>query len=438
MIRAMAQPDSRALAMVHSSRLVRYGGAVVLVVLLGLVGGVAIAPWQQHLVGAGRVVAFAPLERQQPIEAPISGRIVNWWVQEGSQVAGGDPLLEIRDIDPGLVGRLERERVALVAKIAASEGKIDAYLQQVASLEDGRDLAVAAAQFRIETAAERVRGAGEARAAAQATLQAAGAQFDRMRNLLDEGIVSRREFELAERDRQIAQTTLAREEAMLRAAEADLSAVRSTLEEIRATAQAKIDAAVAMRNDASSQLEDARVSLARLEVQIARQASQMVVAPRDGTVLRLIANQGGEVVSAGDPLLVLVPETEDRAVELWVSGNDAPLVAPDRPVRLQFEGWPAIQFVGWPSVAVGTFGGRVAFVDSTDDGKGRFRVVVRPDPQEPDWPEPRFLRQGVRAKGWVLLDQVSLSYELWRQLNGFPPVTAAPDSMTGVARKRLK
>ncbi len=90
-------------------------------------------------------------------------------------------------------------------------------------------------------------------------------------------------------------------------------------------------------------------------------------------------------------------------------------------MRLQFEGWPAVQFSGWPSVAVGTFGGTVAFVDPSDDGTGDFRVVVVPDEDEEAWPDSRFLRQGTRAKGWVLLEEVSIGFELWRQVNGFPP-----------------
>jgi len=112
-------------------------------------------------------------------------------------------------------------------------------------------------------------------------------------------------------------------------------------------------------------------------------------------------------------------------------------VIPGSPVRLQFEGWPAIQFVGWPSVAVGTFGGDVVFIDPTDDGYGRFRIVVAAKPDEferdgkkmvTEWPGNRWLRQGVRAKGWVLLERVPLWKEIWRQLNGFPPVVKESDS----------
>jgi hypothetical protein len=99
-------------------------------------------------------------------------------------------------------------------------------------------------------------------------------------------------------------------------------------------------------------------------------------------------------------------------------------------VRIQFEGWPAVQFAGWPSVAVGTFGGRVAFVDSADDGRGDFRIVVLPDPEDGPWPAASYLRQGVLAKGWVLLNQVSLGFEIWRQFNGFPPTTSPPPMAT--------
>ena len=173
---------------------------------------------------------------------------------------------------------------------------------------------------------------------------------------------------------------------------------------------------------------------AALEVRVARQATQVIKATLPGTILRLVGGLGGEMVKAGDPLLVLVPDTESRAAEIWVDGNDMPLLAVGRPVRLQFEGWPAVQFVGWPSVAIGTFPGRVALIDATDNGKGKFRLLVVPDPDAGEagrWPSGRYLRQGVRSNAWVLLGQVRLGYELWRQFNGFPPVIAKEEPGLG-------
>jgi hypothetical protein len=166
----------------------------------------------------------------------------------------------------------------------------------------------------------------------------------------------------------------------------------------------------------------ARKELLQAEGKQAQFQSRTVVAPQDGIILRLLANDNAQMLKEGDPLFTIVPETTDRAVELWVDGNDIPLVTLNREVRLQFEGWPAVQFAaGWPRAAMGTFAGKVTTIDATDNGKGKFRVLIRPE-NSTDWPEDRFLRQGVRANGWVLLNEVALGYELWRQLNGFPPV----------------
>ena len=89
-------------------------------------------------------------------------------------------------------------------------------------------------------------------------------------------------------------------------------------------------------------------------------------------------------------------------------------------VRLEFEGGPAIQVPGWSDVGIGTFSGKISFVDPPDNGTGHFRVMVVPDTNHPDWPSARFLRQGVSAKGWILLENVTIGYEIWRVLNGFP------------------
>jgi hypothetical protein len=40
-------------------------------------------------------------------------------------------------------------------------------------------------------------------------------------------------------------------------------------------------------------------------------------------------------------------------------------------------------------------------------------------PGDQPWPEQ--LRVGSGVVGWVMLDDVPIWYELWRQLNGFPP-----------------
>jgi membrane fusion protein, adhesin transport system len=143
-------------------------------------------------------------------------------------------------------------------------------------------------------------------------------------------------------------------------------------------------------------------------------------------------------MKVGQPIAILIPDASTPVVELWMKGNDIPLINVGRKVRLQFEGWPALQFAGWPSVAVGTFGGEVILVDQADDGKGKFRILVAPDEDDEPWPNRQYLRQGVRANGWVLLNEVQVWFELWRQFNGFPPVIAERRSIGAGGRQEVK
>ncbi|MFO0001863.1 MAG: transporter, partial [bacterium] len=119
-------------------------------------------------------------------------------------------------------------------------------------------------------------------------------------------------------------------------------------------------------------------------------------------------NPDGQQVKEGDVVSIIIPDTSERAVELYINGNDIPLVSEGREVRLQFQGWPVLQITGWPEYAVGTFGGIVSLVDVTDNGSGYFRILVIPDQKDEDWPSTKYLRQGVRAKGWIFLNRVSL------------------------------
>lgn len=181
--------------------------------------------------------------------------------------------------------------------------------------------------------------------------------------------------------------------------------------------------------DYKNRIEKTKIELAKIDVRISRIKRQLVKAPMAGTIIGRISGQESVLVKQGDILATLVPDTQSRAVSLWLRGIDIPLIHPGQKVRLQFEGWPAIQFSGWPSVAVGTFGGVVSIVDPTDNGYGRFRILVTPGPNN-QWPSSTILRQGVRAHGWVLLNQVKIGFELWRRFNGFPPTVEKPPMMT--------
>ena len=449
------------LRLARSSRLARRFGRFLAAMLALAVVAALFAPWQQSVTGSGSVIAFAPLERQMVVEAPIKGRIINWGegIYENAHVKKGQEILEVQDVDPNYLTRLKEQEAAghrqleaanesLAAglrHVEAAQASIAPYEAQLRAYRTVRDEIVAAAEQYVKTAEQKVEAEKRALEEAQAGLTQAEADYLRQKTLFEKNIASELKFQQAEQKYREATAKVGKAEAYIEAAKNELEAKRRERQAKDRKAQVDIEYAQAALNKtnadvaksqsevakARSEVTKAEQSLAKLKTAVSRQQGQVVKAPRDGFILQLLANQGGEMVKEGDPLCVIVPDTSDRAVQVWLDGNDAPLVEPGRHVRLQFEGWPAVQFAGWPSVAVGTFGGEVISVDSTDNGKGQFRVLVGAASDDAAWPSERYLRQGVRANGWVLLDEVGLGYELWRRLNGFPPVVSMDEPVKG-------
>ena len=285
-------------------------------------------PWVQTASGDGQVVALNPDDRPQDVSALVSGRIEQWYVHDGEKVTAGQPIARVVDLDPDYLARLAAERAQIQAEIAAVTQS-----QSVASLDVRRN-----------------------------------------EQLWREGLIARRDYELAQ---------------------------------IKVT-------------DSGAKLAESRAKLQRIDVQVARQSSQVVRAPRSGRVQTLNAALSGGVVSPGTVLASVAPETAERAVALYVDGRDIALVRVGQPVRLEFEGWPAIQFSGWPSVAQGIFDGRVRALDPTSSPSGLFRVLIEPMPGKQPWPDLRFTKLGAKVRGWIQMETVPVGYELWRQLNDFP------------------
>lgn len=181
-----------------------------------------------------------------------------------------------------------------------------------------------------------------------------------------------------------------------------------------------------------ARLSEARASLNQVEVNLSRQSIQTVTAPRDGVIQRISGGAEATLVSQGDVVATFAPTEAKRVVEVYIDGRDVALINPGNPVKLQFEGWPAIQFSGWPSIAKGLFDGRVQSVDLATSANGLFRVIVEEDARVEGWPNEPFVRLGANARGWVLLKEVPVYYELWRQLNDFPLQT--PDQIEGASR----
>ena len=381
----------------------------------------AFLPWVQNVRGTGRVVALDPVERPQPLKAAVSGRIVKWHVREGAQVKQGDLIVEIQDLDPLRLENLRFQQTLLQEKLQAEDAKLNAMMRVVESAVAARDARIDAANQAVEVSEQALVGSREGLRAAVANELQMRRQLARTKELVEQKILSIQDQDIAEANYVSKEAQLKQAEASVRSSEAAVKSSDALLQAVTVEETGKVDKTRAEVELARGTVATVSKDSNELKSRISAQETQAVRAPRDGVIQHIFAREGQDIVSQGEELALLVPTTNSRIAEVMVDGMHAPLIDIGDPVRLQFEGWPAVQFSGWPSVAVGTFGGQVLIVDGFADDQGRFRVLVEPDPNVDPWPEPAYLRQGARAKGWLLLDEVSLGWEVWRQLNGFPP-----------------
>lgn len=440
------------LRLARSSRIVRLVGKILFVALIATIALMALAPWQQSVTGTGSVLAFSPDERQQVIEATIKGKVARWGenIYENAEVAKGQLIAEIRDLDESYSARLQQQLMQTQQNLDAAKRQLSAnqralefaetivnsYQSQVKAYERVKEQTIAAQNAFVEMAEKKVEAEQQQLNEYEFALPQLKAEYERMEMLHEAGNIALQKLQEVERKYKESQAKVNRAQAYVQAAKSELEGKKQERSSKIEKAQVDIDYAQAAldksKGDVSKaesdiakteqELTKAEKSLLEMQTKVSRQDSQEIRAPFDGYLVKIAPNLGTAVLKEGDAICTIVPKTTDRSVQIMLDGNDAPLAVPGRHVRLQFEGWPAVQFSGWPSVAVGTFGGTVVSQDQTDNGKGKFRILVRPDPNAEPWPEERFLRQGVRANAWVLLDRVPLWFEVWRQLNGFPPV----------------
>lgn len=375
-------------------------------------------PWQQNIHGTGQVTALSPSNRPQTIQTIIAGRIQDWKIKEGQFVEKGDTIAIISEIkekyfDPKMLARLREVIGSKEKSLSSKDLKAKALKRQISALEEGMKIKMEQSRSKLE--AERVRFAN------------AKNQYERNKKLFEAGNIPLTKFQDIEYKYQ--------------GSEADFMNAEIEIDRVQAEYLDKINKAESDLNNTLSEQFETQADLAKLRNEYVnmeiRSHQYFILAPQAGQVVKATKAGIGETIKEGDPVCSIMPLSTDVAVEMYVRAMDVPLISKGRKVRVEFDGFPALQFSGWPSISVGSFGGIVEVIDVVNTSPGQFRILVKPDPKDTAWPKQ--IRIGSGTKSWVMLDNVPVWYELWRQLNGFPPsLYAEPNSDLQVKKKEKK
>ncbi|MEX1189817.1 MAG: HlyD family efflux transporter periplasmic adaptor subunit [Bacteroidia bacterium] len=385
-------------------------------------------PWQQNVSGKGQLTALSPQERPQTIQSPIAGRIERWNVQEGQFVKRGDTILVITEIkekflDPDLLPRLQEQVGAKEGVILSTIDKANALSSQINALKSGLILKLQQAENKIIQSKLKVKSDSIDLVAETINYAIADTQLTLGTKLFSKGLISLTDFQKRQEKYQSSTAKLISQENKLLDAKNSLLNAQIELNSIRADYQEKVSKADSDRSATIAYAAEAEGDLAKLENEyssmLIRNTFYTIKAPQDGFVVRAVRVGIGENINEGEPIITIMPSNPKMAVEMYVKAMDTPLLQKGQKVRIQFDGWPAVVFAGWPNVSVGTFGGLIQVVDFVESVNGSFRVLIVPDPEDEPWPTQ--VRMGSGVFGWAMLDNVPIWFEIWRQLNGFPP-----------------
>jgi len=385
-------------------------------------------PWTQNITGQGLVTTLKPGQRPQTIQSQIPGRVERWFVQEGDYVKKGDTIIRISEIkseyfDDQLVERTNDQRMAKASSVVAYESKVDALNRQIAAVKTEQQLKLQQAKNKLLQSHLKVKSDSIDFEAAKTNLEIARSQFNRIEQLQAEGLKAVKDVEEKRLKLQETQAKLISQENKLLASINDIINAEVEISRITASYADKISKTQSDMFTAQSNQFDAEAQVSKLENNYEnykiRNSLLYVTAPQSGYINKVLVGGIGEAFKEGDKLISIMPEHYDLAIDTYVKPIDLPLLHLKEKVRVQFDGWPAIVFSGWPNVSYGTYGAKIVAIENFISDNGMYRILLAPDPE--DYPWPKAIRVGSGAKTMALLEDVPIWFELWRQINSFPP-----------------
>ncbi len=412
-----------AILMIHAKPRIRYYFWIIIALLLLIL----FLPWTQNIKSKGNITTLKQEQRPQNINALIPGKIDQWFVKEGDFVLKGDTILILSEIkedylDPNLIGRTQNQLDAKEGSIEFYKGKITSTQLQISNLKEAKRLKIDQLKNKALQLENKLIGEKAELEANQNEVQLLKNQYERQLKMYEEGLVSQTQLQQRSIVFQNAMAKLTITENKIAQTNQEIINNRIEQNSVEQEYTEKVNKAEGDNFQNLSQIASTQSDVAKLQNQVSnytiRNSRYVVTAPQDGQVIQANKAGIGEILKEGESIALIVPNALEYAVEMYVNPVDLPLVDIGQTVRFTFDGFPAIVFSGWPEQSYGTFSGKVVAYENAIGENGKYRVLVAEDRAYKKWPKE--LRIGAGAKSILLLKDVPIWYEIWRNINGFP------------------
>lgn len=409
----------------------KWGIYIILVMVLFL-----FLPWTQNIRTSGKVTSLEQNTRAQELNSPIAGKIIEWKVIEGKYVKKGDTIAILSEIkaeylDPELMNRTQDQITAKESYVNFYQEKIRTIDLQIKALEEGNRLKLKQLDNKLKQLQNKLSGQKSELKSADTNYELAKDQFSRYEQLFKEGLISKTEFQKRQGYLQESFAKKTVIENYIEQTNQEITIVELEKNNVSQDYIGKANKTQGEKFEANSIIQNSLSDIAKLKNQYQNYARRndfyTVIAPQDGQLIQVSKAGIGEIVKDGESLAKIVPNQNTYAIEVYASPTDVALLKNGERVRIMFDGYPTVLFSGWPQVSVGTFSGKVYAVESYISPNNLFKVLVQEDAKEKAWPPN--LKQGTGVRAIILLNDVPIWYEIWRNINGFPPNFYNPDEV---------
>lgn len=385
-------------------------------------------PWTQNIKTQGNVNTLFQEQRPQKLNSPIPGRIIKWYVKNGDVVKKGDTILQISEIkddylDPLLVERTQEQVQAKKGVRDYYNAKISTTENQIVAISAAKDLKLNQIKIKIAQLQNKLKAEQAELTAVNNELKIAQDQLNRQNKMYEEGLVSLTQLQQRNVSYQNALAKKTSAENKLAQTQQEITAQNIEQNAVIQEYTEKLSKTEGDRFQSMGQVAGSTGDIAKLENQVAtykvRKGLYYILATQDGQITQLTKAGIGEIVKDAETIGIIVPKKIDYIAEIYVKPVDLPLIRENQKVMLTFDGFPAIVFSGWPNSSYGTFSGKIIAIENSISENGLFKAIVAEDKTQKRWPPN--MKIGTGASGIAILNDVPIWYEIWRNINGFPP-----------------
>ena len=385
-------------------------------------------PWTQNIKTQGNVNTLFQEQRPQKLNSPIPGRIIKWYVKNGDVVKKGDTILQISEIkddylDPLLVERTQEQVQAKKGVREYYNAKISTTENQIAAITASKDLKLNQIKIKIAQLQNKLKAEQAELTAVNNELKITQDQLNRQNKMYEEGLVSLTQLQQRNVSYQNALAKKTSAENKLTQTQQEIAAQNIEQNAVIQEYTEKLSKTEGDRFQSMGQVAGSTGDIAKLENQVAtykvRKGLYYILATQDGQITQLTKAGIGEIVKDAETIGIIVPKKIDYIAEIYVKPVDLPLIRENQKVMLTFDGFPAIVFSGWPNSSYGTFSGKIIAIENSISENGLFKAIVAEDKTQKRWPPN--MKIGTGASGIAILNDVPIWYEIWRNINGFPP-----------------